>query len=199
MFNRFPLLWTFCCVDMYLHWRNLSSRPPALGTHEFIKLCKVRSSGMLVQLQPCLISENVCNTAGDLHGREVHHQSVFHHGWAGGQCADHTQQDDGVRENSTSVGLMLSSDMDVLPPRGALGYCFVEMSDEATAERCLRKINGKSLPGASPVCLCFFSQWEWLLERLRLVTFSSLPGSSWTGQPLGNRTLGESRRGEKRR
>ncbi|KAF6737956.1 tRNA selenocysteine 1-associated protein 1 [Oryzias melastigma] len=33
---------------------------------------------------------------------------------------------------------------------GALGYCFVEMSDEATAERCLRKINGKSLPGANP-------------------------------------------------
>lgn len=33
---------------------------------------------------------------------------------------------------------------------GAMGYCFVEMADEATAERCLRKINGKSLPGASP-------------------------------------------------
>ncbi|XP_029942667.1 tRNA selenocysteine 1-associated protein 1 [Salarias fasciatus] len=33
---------------------------------------------------------------------------------------------------------------------GALGYCFVEMSDEATAERCLRKVNGKSLPGANP-------------------------------------------------
>uniref|UniRef100_A0A3B3YRX1 tRNA selenocysteine 1-associated protein 1 n=1 Tax=Poecilia mexicana TaxID=48701 RepID=A0A3B3YRX1_9TELE len=33
---------------------------------------------------------------------------------------------------------------------GALGYCFVEMSDEATAERCLRKVNGKSMPGASP-------------------------------------------------
>ncbi|XP_078124121.1 tRNA selenocysteine 1-associated protein 1-like isoform X3 [Sander vitreus] len=33
---------------------------------------------------------------------------------------------------------------------GALGYCFVEMSDEATAERCLRKINGKALPGATP-------------------------------------------------
>ncbi|KAM9306261.1 tRNA selenocysteine 1-associated protein 1-like [Pholidichthys leucotaenia] len=33
---------------------------------------------------------------------------------------------------------------------GALGYCFVEMTDEATAERCLRKINGKPLPGATP-------------------------------------------------
>lgn len=37
------------------------------------------------------------------------------------------------------------------PSSSALGYCFVEMADEATAERCLRKINGKSLPGASPV------------------------------------------------
>ncbi|XP_062342943.1 tRNA selenocysteine 1-associated protein 1-like [Osmerus eperlanus] len=33
---------------------------------------------------------------------------------------------------------------------GALGYCFVELADEATAERCLRKINGKALPGATP-------------------------------------------------
>ncbi|KAM6899503.1 tRNA selenocysteine 1-associated protein 1-like [Xenentodon cancila] len=33
---------------------------------------------------------------------------------------------------------------------GALGYCFVEMTDEATAERCLRKVNGKALPGANP-------------------------------------------------
>lgn len=33
---------------------------------------------------------------------------------------------------------------------GAMGYCFVEMTDEATAERCLRKVNGKSLPGANP-------------------------------------------------
>lgn len=33
---------------------------------------------------------------------------------------------------------------------GALGYCFVELADEATAERCLRKVNGKTLPGANP-------------------------------------------------
>ncbi|XP_061598014.1 tRNA selenocysteine 1-associated protein 1-like [Cololabis saira] len=33
---------------------------------------------------------------------------------------------------------------------GAMGYCFVEMTDEATAERCLRKVNGKALPGANP-------------------------------------------------
>ncbi|XP_072884567.1 tRNA selenocysteine 1-associated protein 1-like isoform X3 [Hemitrygon akajei] len=30
------------------------------------------------------------------------------------------------------------------------GYCFVEFADQATAERCLLKINGKKLPGASP-------------------------------------------------
>ncbi|KAL0984966.1 hypothetical protein UPYG_G00151230 [Umbra pygmaea] len=33
---------------------------------------------------------------------------------------------------------------------GAAGYCFVELADEATAERCLRKVNGKPLPGATP-------------------------------------------------
>ncbi|XP_036371879.1 tRNA selenocysteine 1-associated protein 1-like [Megalops cyprinoides] len=32
----------------------------------------------------------------------------------------------------------------------AAGYCFVELPDEATAERCLRKVNGKPLPGATP-------------------------------------------------
>ncbi|MFT7811080.1 riboflavin transporter 2-like [Arapaima gigas] len=30
------------------------------------------------------------------------------------------------------------------------GYCFVELTDKASAERCLRKINGKLLPGATP-------------------------------------------------
>ncbi|XP_064408273.1 tRNA selenocysteine 1-associated protein 1 isoform X2 [Latimeria chalumnae] len=30
------------------------------------------------------------------------------------------------------------------------GYCFLEFADQATAERCLHKINGKSLPGATP-------------------------------------------------
>ncbi|XP_063055104.1 tRNA selenocysteine 1-associated protein 1-like isoform X2 [Engraulis encrasicolus] len=33
---------------------------------------------------------------------------------------------------------------------GAAGYCFVEFPDEATAERCLRKINGRLIPGATP-------------------------------------------------
>lgn len=31
------------------------------------------------------------------------------------------------------------------------GYCFVEFADLATAEKCLHKINGKPLPGATPV------------------------------------------------
>uniref|UniRef100_A0AAY4EEF8 tRNA selenocysteine 1-associated protein 1 n=1 Tax=Denticeps clupeoides TaxID=299321 RepID=A0AAY4EEF8_9TELE len=31
------------------------------------------------------------------------------------------------------------------------GYGFVELVDEATVERCLRKVNGKPLPGATPV------------------------------------------------
>lgn len=112
------------------------------------------------QLQPCLMSAHLCHTAGRLHGREVHHSSLFHHGRADGQCADNTQQDDWVRSTCRSVGLVLSSNASVSSPRGAMGYCFVEMSDEATAERCLRKINGKSLPGASPVCLLFFPWWK---------------------------------------
>uniref|UniRef100_A0A8C5UGG7 tRNA selenocysteine 1-associated protein 1 n=1 Tax=Malurus cyaneus samueli TaxID=2593467 RepID=A0A8C5UGG7_9PASS len=35
------------------------------------------------------------------------------------------------------------------------GYCFVEFADLATAEKCLHKINGKPLPGATPV-----SKWD---------------------------------------
>lgn len=35
------------------------------------------------------------------------------------------------------------------------GYCFVEFADLATAEKCLHKINGKPLPGATPV-----SKWN---------------------------------------
>uniref|UniRef100_A0A673TUW8 tRNA selenocysteine 1-associated protein 1 n=1 Tax=Suricata suricatta TaxID=37032 RepID=A0A673TUW8_SURSU len=31
------------------------------------------------------------------------------------------------------------------------GYCFVEFADLATAEKCLHKINGKPLPGATPL------------------------------------------------
>ncbi|XP_076865802.1 tRNA selenocysteine 1-associated protein 1 [Brachyhypopomus gauderio] len=34
--------------------------------------------------------------------------------------------------------------------RDPAGYCFVDFADEATAERCLRKVNGKPLPGATP-------------------------------------------------
>ncbi|XP_028837032.1 tRNA selenocysteine 1-associated protein 1-like [Denticeps clupeoides] len=32
----------------------------------------------------------------------------------------------------------------------AAGYCFVEVADDATVERCIRKVNGKPIPGATP-------------------------------------------------
>ncbi|XP_040908804.1 tRNA selenocysteine 1-associated protein 1-like isoform X2 [Toxotes jaculatrix] len=53
-------------------------------------------------------------------------------------------------EQVNNVRIIRNKMTGVSSPRGALGYCFVEMADEATAERCLRKINGKALPGASP-------------------------------------------------
>ncbi|XP_041665805.1 tRNA selenocysteine 1-associated protein 1-like isoform X2 [Cheilinus undulatus] len=53
-------------------------------------------------------------------------------------------------EQVVSVRIIRHKMTGVPSPRGALGYCFVEMTDEATAERCLRKINGKALPGANP-------------------------------------------------
>ncbi|XP_058250161.1 tRNA selenocysteine 1-associated protein 1-like isoform X2 [Hemibagrus wyckioides] len=34
--------------------------------------------------------------------------------------------------------------------RSSVGYCFVELADEASAERCLRKVNGKLLPRSMP-------------------------------------------------
>lgn len=53
-------------------------------------------------------------------------------------------------EQVVNVRIIRNKMTGVSSPRGALGYCFVEMTDEATAERCLRKINGKALPGANP-------------------------------------------------
>ncbi|XP_049889971.1 tRNA selenocysteine 1-associated protein 1-like isoform X4 [Epinephelus moara] len=53
-------------------------------------------------------------------------------------------------EQVINVRIIRNKMTGVSSPRGALGYCFVEMTDEATAERCLRKINGKALPGANP-------------------------------------------------
>ncbi|XP_067366370.1 tRNA selenocysteine 1-associated protein 1-like isoform X2 [Channa argus] len=53
-------------------------------------------------------------------------------------------------EQVVNVRIIRNKMTGVSSPRGALGYCFVEMTDEATAERCLRKINGKPLPGANP-------------------------------------------------
>ncbi|XP_061521231.1 tRNA selenocysteine 1-associated protein 1-like isoform X1 [Phyllopteryx taeniolatus] len=53
-------------------------------------------------------------------------------------------------EQAVSVRIIRSKITGAPSSSSALGYCFVEMADEATAERCLRKINGKSLPGSSP-------------------------------------------------
>ncbi|KAG7500833.1 tRNA selenocysteine 1-associated protein 1 isoform X1 [Solea senegalensis] len=53
-------------------------------------------------------------------------------------------------EQVVNVRILRNKMTGVSSHSGALGYCFVEMTDEATAERCLRKINGKSLPGANP-------------------------------------------------
>ncbi|XP_055368616.1 tRNA selenocysteine 1-associated protein 1-like isoform X2 [Betta splendens] len=53
-------------------------------------------------------------------------------------------------EQVVNVRIIRNKMTGVSSPRGALGYCFVEMTDEPTAERCLRKINGKPLPGANP-------------------------------------------------
>uniref|UniRef100_S4RMW6 tRNA selenocysteine-associated protein 1 n=1 Tax=Petromyzon marinus TaxID=7757 RepID=S4RMW6_PETMA len=33
---------------------------------------------------------------------------------------------------------------------GPAGYCFVEFSDQSSAERCLHRLNGKALPGSNP-------------------------------------------------
>ncbi|KAM9322732.1 tRNA selenocysteine 1-associated protein 1-like isoform 2-T2 [Pholidichthys leucotaenia] len=33
---------------------------------------------------------------------------------------------------------------------GSAGYCFVEMADEASVERCVQRLNGKLVPGSTP-------------------------------------------------
>ncbi|XP_061151543.1 tRNA selenocysteine 1-associated protein 1-like isoform X1 [Syngnathus typhle] len=33
---------------------------------------------------------------------------------------------------------------------GSAGYCFVEMADEASVDRCVQKLNGKLVPGSNP-------------------------------------------------
>ncbi|XP_028834177.1 tRNA selenocysteine 1-associated protein 1-like isoform X2 [Denticeps clupeoides] len=33
---------------------------------------------------------------------------------------------------------------------GSAGYCFVEMADEATVDRCVQRLNGKPVPGSNP-------------------------------------------------
>lgn len=35
--------------------------------------------------------------------------------------------------------------------RGSAGYCFVELADEASVDRCVHRLNGKLVPGSNPV------------------------------------------------
>lgn len=39
----------------------------------------------------------------------------------------------------------------VLLCRGSAGYCFVELADEASVDRCVQRLNGKLVPGSNPV------------------------------------------------
>lgn len=104
------------------------------------------------------------HAVGALHGWKVHFSSIRHHGRTSGWSENYSKQDELVGDNR----LLLKTPLVKFVPdqavfwyffslvsfdvcRGAAGYCFVELADEATAERCLRKVNGKPLPGATPV------------------------------------------------
>lgn len=39
----------------------------------------------------------------------------------------------------------------VLLCSGSAGYCFVELADEASVDRCVQRLNGKLVPGSNPV------------------------------------------------
>lgn len=54
------------------------------------------------------------------------------------------------------------------------GYCFVEFADLATAEKCLHKINGKPLPGATPV-----SKWKQPVENQNWEGIDSVESVFW--------------------
>ena len=36
---------------------------------------------------------------------------------------------------------------------GSAGYCFVEMSDEPSVDRCVHRLNGKLVPASNPVSM----------------------------------------------
>lgn len=44
---------------------------------------------------------------------------------------------------------------------GSAGYCFVELADEESVERCVQRLNGKLVPGSNPVSL--FSATKYLV------------------------------------
>ncbi|XP_069469542.1 putative uncharacterized protein C6orf52 homolog isoform X2 [Ambystoma mexicanum] len=39
----------------------------------------------------------------------------------------------------------------IFPQRGKTGYCFVDLVDEASVERCLHRLNGVYIPGTNPL------------------------------------------------
>lgn len=41
---------------------------------------------------------------------------------------------------------------------GSAGYCFVELADEASVDRCVQRLNGKLVPGSNPVSFMVQSQ-----------------------------------------
>lgn len=51
-------------------------------------------------------------------------------------------------ENGFSLSV---PDISVLVCRGSAGYCFVELADEASVDRCVQRLNGKLVPGSNPV------------------------------------------------
>lgn len=55
---------------------------------------------------------------------------------------------------------------------GSAGYCFVELADESSVERCVQRLNGKLVPGSNPV-----SSLMWLLHICSISSTQSLQRS----------------------
>lgn len=55
---------------------------------------------------------------------------------------------------------------------GSAGYCFVELADESSVERCVQRLNGKLVPGSNPV-----SSFMWLLHICSISSTQSLQRS----------------------
>ncbi|TRY53872.1 hypothetical protein DNTS_002814 [Danionella cerebrum] len=57
---------------------------------------------------------------------------------------------------------------------GSAGYCFVEMADEASVDRCVQRLSGKLVPGSNP------------LHQFFLKKFPSCKGGKVVTDPYGN-------------